>query len=84
MDWHPEAFIENLRPARVLLGHWENFFVPVDEETRSVMGTDMDHFERRLARGFDGEWWRPELWTEFLFTPVPDPSSGAERGLTGR
>ncbi len=28
VDWHPEAFVENLAPRRVLLGHWEDFFVP--------------------------------------------------------
>jgi len=67
VDWHPEAFVENLRPRRVLLGHWENFFIPVDAETESIRFSDIEYFERRLERVFDGEWWRPELWTEFRF-----------------
>jgi len=67
VDWHPEAFVENLQPKRVLLGHWEDFFVPVDTPTRAIMMSDIGHFEDRLERVFDGEWWRPGLWTEFRF-----------------
>lgn len=67
VDWHPEAFVENLKPKRVLLGHWEDFFAPIDAPTRSIMLSDIGHFEARLQRVFDGGWWRPELWTEFRF-----------------
>lgn len=67
VDWHPEAFVENLKPKRILLGHWENFFVPVDSETRSIMLSDISYFERRLGRIFDGEWWRPDIGTVFRF-----------------
>lgn len=67
VDWHPEAFVENLEPRWVLLGHWEDFFVPVDDRTRSIMLSDIGHFEDRLARVFDGEFWRPEIGTEFRF-----------------
>jgi len=67
VDWHPEAFVENLRPKHVLLGHWENFFVPIEAPTKSVLLTDLGHFEARLARVHDGGWWRPDLWTEFRF-----------------
>jgi len=67
VEWHPEAFIENLRPRWVLLGHWEDFFRPMDAETRSIRLTDLGHFEGRLERVFDGEWWRPEKGTEFRF-----------------
>lgn len=67
VDWHPEAFVENLHPRRVLLGHWEDFFTPVDEPTRSVMLSDIGHFEDRLQRVFEGEWWRPEIGTVFRF-----------------
>ena len=69
VDWHPEAFVENLRPRRVLLGHWEDFFKPLDSETRSIMMADIDHFEARLARVYDGEFWRPEIGTVFRFAP---------------
>jgi L-ascorbate metabolism protein UlaG (beta-lactamase superfamily) len=67
VDWHPEAFVENLRPRWVLLGHWEDFFRPMDAETKSIRLTDMGHFEGRLDRVFDGEFWRPEKGTEFRF-----------------
>jgi hypothetical protein len=70
VDWHPEALVENLNPRWVLLGHWEDFFVPIDEPTRSIRLTDMGHFEGRLDRVFPGEFWRPDLWTEFRF---PEP-----------
>lgn len=70
VDWHPEAFVENLQPGRILLGHWEDFFVPIDEPTHSIRLTDLGHFEGRLGRVFEGEWWRPDLWTEFRF-PLP-------------
>jgi hypothetical protein len=70
VDWHPEALVENLRPRRVLLGHWEDFFVPVAESSRSLRLTDIRHFERRLDRVFAGEWWRPGPRTELRF-PAP-------------
>ncbi|NNF13799.1 MAG: MBL fold metallo-hydrolase [Gemmatimonadetes bacterium] len=67
VDWHPEAFVENLDPDRVLLGHWEDFFVPVDAPTRSIFLSDIGHFEDRLEHVFDGPFWRPEIGTEFRF-----------------
>ncbi len=67
VEWSPEAFVENLRPAWILLGHWENFFVPLDAETRSLTLTDQGHYERRLEKVFDGEYWRPEIGTRFRF-----------------
>jgi hypothetical protein len=67
VEWHPEAFIENLRPHWVLLGHWEDFFRPMEDDTKSIRLTDLSHFEGRLERVFDGEWWRPEKRTEFRF-----------------
>jgi L-ascorbate metabolism protein UlaG (beta-lactamase superfamily) len=66
VDWHPEALIENLRPRRVVLGHWEDFFTPMEDPTLSLRITDLRHFERRLDRVFDGEWWRPDRFTELL------------------
>lgn len=67
VDWHPEAFVENLQPRWVLLGHWEDFFIPLDEPTRSIMLSDIEHFEDRLRRVFDGDFWRPEIGTVFRF-----------------
>ena len=80
VDWHPEALVENLQPRRVLLGHWEDFFVPAAESPRSLRLTDIGHFEARLQRVFDGEWWRPAPATEFRF-PASDapPPPRAER-----
>jgi L-ascorbate metabolism protein UlaG (beta-lactamase superfamily) len=68
VPWHPEASLENLNPRRVLLGHWEDFFVPVTDPMRPSPMTDHREFDRRLERVFDGEWWRPERWTEFRFS----------------
>lgn len=67
VDWHPEAYVENLDPEWVVLGHWENFFQPMDEPTISILLSDMRHFENRLRRVFDGDFWRPEIGTEFRF-----------------
>lgn len=67
VPWHPEALIDNLKPRRILLGHWEDFFVPVSEPMRPSPPTDHAEFERRLRRVFAGEWWRPARWTEFRF-----------------
>lgn len=67
VDWHPEALVENLSPRWILLGHWEDFFTPVEEPAQSIRLTDLEHFERRLGRVFEGEWWRPDRWTEFRF-----------------
>jgi hypothetical protein len=76
VDWNPEAFVDHLRPRWVMVGHWEDFFRPVDSPTKSIRMTDIRHFERRLDRVLDGEWWRPEIGTEFLFPPA--------RGSAGR
>ena len=74
VDWHPEALIANLRPRRVILGHWEDFFVELDDALESLAGgadpirlTDLGHFVARLDRSFDGPWWRPIPWAEFRF-----------------
>ena len=67
VEWHPEAFVDNLQPHWVLLGHWEDFFRPIDDETKSIRVSDTGHFESRLDRVFDGEWWLPEKRTEFRF-----------------
>ncbi len=65
--WHPEAIVANLRPRRILLGHWEDFFQPVERGAEPVPFTDLGEFERRLARVFPGEVLRPDRFTEFRF-----------------
>ncbi len=83
VDWFPEDLLENVRPKIVLLGHWEDFFTPVDAPTKSIRLTDLHHFERRLERVFDGAWWRPDRFTEFRIprrdppSAEPAPSSGS-------
>jgi len=67
VPWHPEALIDNLEPRYVLLGHWEDFFIPVTEPMRPSPMTDHAEFDRRLERVYGGEWWRPARWTEFRF-----------------
>ncbi len=67
VDWHPEAFVENLQPRWVLMGHWENFFKPPAAPTKSILLSDIGHFRDRLHRVFDGESWLPEIGTEFRF-----------------
>lgn len=67
VPWHPEALIANLRPRRVLLGHWEDFFRPIERDAVPVPLTDLPEFERRLGRVFDGEVFRPDRFTEFRF-----------------
>jgi hypothetical protein len=67
VDWHPEAFVESLRPRWVILGHWENFFVAPDAATRSVPFTHIPHFRARLGRVFGGQAWLPAPGTEFRF-----------------
>ena len=69
VPWNPEALLENLRPRRVLLGHWEDFFHAVSRPMKASPMTDHREFDRRLERSFTGEWWRPERWTEFRFGP---------------
>lgn len=71
VDWHPEAFVENLRPRWVLLGHWEDFFRRPEERTRSIFLTDIGHFRERLDRVFRGESWLPEKGTVFRFPVEP-------------
>jgi hypothetical protein len=65
VEWHPEAFVENLQPNWVLLGHWEDFFRPPDQSTRSMLLTDIGHFRSRLERVFSGDSWLPEKGTVF-------------------
>lgn len=70
--WHPEAIVENLRPAAILLGHWEDFFEPYGRPTEPVPLTDLAEFERRLTRVYDGPVWRPDRFTEFVFMSRDD------------
>ena len=65
VEWHPEAFVENLQPTWVLLGHWEDFFQSPADDTRSILLTDIGHFRSRLNRVFAGDSWLPEIGTVF-------------------
>ena len=74
VDWHPEAVVANLRPRRILLGHWEDFFRPIDAGSEPVPLTDLAEFERRLERVFGGEVLRPEPFTEITIPASDEPS----------
>ena len=78
VEWHPEAFVQNLKPRWVLLGHWEDFFRSPDEPTRAIFLTDQGHFIDRLRNVHSGGWWLPELWTRFRF-PVDSAPRREER-----
>jgi hypothetical protein len=67
VDWHPEALVANLRPRWVLLGHWEDFFVPPEAPTRSIRLTDLRHFQKRLEAVHPGNNWLPDIGTVFRF-----------------
>jgi len=74
VEWHPEAVAMNLRPRWVLLGHWEDFFVPPSDAPRPVMLTDLAHFRTRLGRVYTGEGWLPAPGAEFRF-PIEGKSA---------
>ena len=67
VPWHPETIVRNLSPRRVLLGHWEDFFQPIEDPPEPVPFTDLAEFEARLARVYPGPVWRPDRFTEFRF-----------------
>lgn len=71
VDWHPEAFVENLQAHSAIMGHWENFFVPMEAPTAAIGMSDMAYFQGRLSSVLDGEWWRPEIGTVFHFPATP-------------
>ncbi|MEX2465285.1 MAG: hypothetical protein WD995_00150 [Gemmatimonadota bacterium] len=78
VPWHPEAIVANLRPRRILLGHWEDFFRPFDHDAEPVPLTDLAQFERRLARVFEGEVFRPDRFAEFRFGRSSDFSASRQ------
>ena len=45
---YPEGIVENTRPKRVFLGHWEDFFDAPAASPRSVPLTDLEGFVTRL------------------------------------
>ena len=72
VDWHPEAFVENLRPRRSTSWALGEFLrADLTNGPKPSCSPTSSHFERRLTRVFDGEWWRPEIGTVFRF-----PSGG--------
>ena len=73
VPWHPEAVVMNLRPRWVVLGHWEDFFIPTAVPERPVRLSDLGHFRARLDRVHTGESWLPARGTEFRF-PVAGES----------
>jgi hypothetical protein len=69
VPWHPEGIVRNLRPRRIVLGHWEDFFQPVEGAEEPVPLTDFSEFAKRLARVFDGDVWLPARFAEIRLAP---------------
>lgn len=71
---HPEAIVGALQPRSVVLAHWENFFQPLTEPPRPVIGTNPRRFIKRLERVLpDGSDYRmPDPGTSFSL-PVRAP-----------
>jgi hypothetical protein len=62
---YPEGILARLKPAHVLVGHWENFFRSRDDELRAVPGTDLGGFLHRLEQALPegARWSLPEPGT---------------------
>ena len=56
-----------LKTPLIDLVHPEDRNATIEQLSRLAEGQAFAHFENRLERVFDGEWWRPEVWTEFRF-----------------
>jgi hypothetical protein len=74
---YPEGLLEALRPRVAFLGHWEDFFRPMDAPLRPVPGTDIDAFERKVHRllGPHARVERPDPGDTLVVTPRQRPSS---------
>lgn len=46
----PERIMRSLSPQRVLLSHWDNFFLPIDRPAQALPAVGMMHLAERLAR----------------------------------
>jgi len=54
---YPHALLDSLRPRRVVLGHWENFFREPSEALRVIPMTDTRELVRRVERSVGaGNW----------------------------
>lgn len=45
---YPKALLQHLKPKHVLLGHWEDFFLPYEKAERTVRRTDVPGFLTKL------------------------------------
>jgi L-ascorbate metabolism protein UlaG (beta-lactamase superfamily) len=48
---YPTRLVNDLKPRHVLLGHWEDFFLPYRRPERTVRGTDVPEFIDKLPPG---------------------------------
>ena len=70
VDWHPELLIESTEASHILLGHWEDFSVPVTEPSVPVIFTLLPDFIARLRRATDCNdtcWDLPRPGASFTF-----------------
>lgn len=64
---YPKALLEHLQPRHVLLGHWEDFFLPYLKPERTVRLTNVRGFTTALPEGT--EWTMLKRRATVRFTP---------------
>ena len=68
---YPEVLLRNLRPAVVLVEHWEDFFLPVTDPVRPLPFSNLEGFLKRTRRfmGCDLCVQLPEPGARFVLPP---------------
>jgi hypothetical protein len=49
---YPKELVDFLQPKHVLVGHWEDFFLPYEHRERTVRGTPIPEFLKKLTRPY--------------------------------
>lgn len=69
---HPQKFIEELKPANIILCHWENFFRKKDKPLQIVSKTDLHSYFDQLAESdIETPIILPNLKSEHEFEVLP-------------
>jgi hypothetical protein len=55
VEGYPKAYLDNVQPDKILIGHWEDFFRSRSKPPKVVRGTDAKHFIRELPAEFHGK-----------------------------
>jgi L-ascorbate metabolism protein UlaG (beta-lactamase superfamily) len=64
---YPSVMLRNLQPARVIVGHWDDFFAPWSLDPDVVARTNTKQLERRLNEYVRGRWVTPLPGTVMRF-----------------